>query len=283
MWITGQRDALAQRRGRYPPESTQHPARMLPASPPPRSPPTPSPGTWLPTRCAGSAPPWSRPPTSAATRPGSSSRAAGPSIAAANIRLARGQGASGPPWWCVATPALTELIPPRHGRFALVVTSPPYGPTVHGLVRPERPRTAGSTSPPTGTDTDRGNLAHRAWRAGRRVHRDPARLPRPAPPRRHGRGHRPALAEDGELVDLPAAVFAAGTRAGLVPVERCVALLAGLRGGRCRPAVVLPAPQPPPGTGQRHPDAPHRTRGRADLPQPGPFRKARPMGWIGGR
>ncbi len=36
----------------------------------------------------------------------------------------------------------------------------------------------------------------------------------------------------GELVDLPAAVIAAGERAGLVPVARCVALLAGLRGGR---------------------------------------------------
>ena len=36
----------------------------------------------------------------------------------------------------------------------------------------------------------------------------------------------------GELVDLPAAVIAAGARAGLVPVARCVALLAGLRSGR---------------------------------------------------
>jgi modification methylase len=36
--------------------------------------------------------------------------------------------------------------------------------------------------------------------------------------------------EHGELVDLPGAVIAAGTAAGLVPAERCVALLAGLRG-----------------------------------------------------
>jgi modification methylase len=34
----------------------------------------------------------------------------------------------------------------------------------------------------------------------------------------------------GELVDLPDAVIAAGRAAGLVPVERCVALLAGLDG-----------------------------------------------------
>ena len=38
--------------------------------------------------------------------------------------------------------------------------------------------------------------------------------------------------QHGELVDLPAAVIAAGARAGLVPVARCVALLAGLRSGR---------------------------------------------------
>ena len=34
----------------------------------------------------------------------------------------------------------------------------------------------------------------------------------------------------GELVDFPGAVLAAGTAAGLIPAERCVALLAGLRG-----------------------------------------------------
>ena len=38
--------------------------------------------------------------------------------------------------------------------------------------------------------------------------------------------------QHGELVDLPAAVIAAGARAGLIPVARCVALLAGLRGGQ---------------------------------------------------
>ena len=38
--------------------------------------------------------------------------------------------------------------------------------------------------------------------------------------------------QHGELVDLPAAVIAVGAAAGLVPVARCVALLAGLRGGK---------------------------------------------------
>ncbi|MFF7602279.1 hypothetical protein [Streptomyces mirabilis] len=39
----------------------------------------------------------------------------------------------------------------------------------------------------------------------------------------------------GELVDLPSAVLAAAEAAGLVPVERCVALLAGIRDGRLIP------------------------------------------------
>ena len=39
----------------------------------------------------------------------------------------------------------------------------------------------------------------------------------------------------GELVDLPAAVIAAGADAGLIPAERCVALLAGLRGDHLVP------------------------------------------------
>src|SRR4029077_15359545 len=38
--------------------------------------------------------------------------------------------------------------------------------------------------------------------------------------------------QHGELVDLPAAVIAVGARAGLIPVARCVALLAGRRSGR---------------------------------------------------
>jgi modification methylase len=39
----------------------------------------------------------------------------------------------------------------------------------------------------------------------------------------------------GEPVDLPAAVLAAGASAGLIPAARCVALLAGLRGGKLIP------------------------------------------------
>ena len=39
----------------------------------------------------------------------------------------------------------------------------------------------------------------------------------------------------GELTDFPGAVIEAGRAAGLIPVERCVALLAGIRGGQLIP------------------------------------------------
>lgn len=38
--------------------------------------------------------------------------------------------------------------------------------------------------------------------------------------------------ERGELIDLPSAVLPAGKAAGLTPIERCVALLAGIRDSR---------------------------------------------------
>ena len=43
---------------------------------------------------------------------------------------------------------------------------------------------------------------------------------------------RPLRYPDGLLVDLPPPLLAAGTSAGLTPVDRCIALTAGLRGNR---------------------------------------------------
>ena len=39
----------------------------------------------------------------------------------------------------------------------------------------------------------------------------------------------------GELTDFPGTVIEAGRAGGLIPVERCVALLAGIRGGELIP------------------------------------------------
>jgi len=124
--------------------------------------------------------------------------------------------------------ALTELVPGAlRGQVALVVTSPPYGPTVHGHVRPGA---HGVAKTHNRYGEDKGNLAYRDLRGlvdgFTGILRGCATLLRPggmvvvtARPWR----------KNGELVDLPSAVIAAGVDAGLTPLERCVALLAAVR------------------------------------------------------
>ena len=161
-------------------------------------------------------------------------------IAAANIAHARRSGATGTAQVIRGDARqLPALLPPgTAGRAALVVTSPPYGPSVHGQVRAEQRHGGGGGVEKYDNrySHDPANLAHHGLDemlagftqilAGCRA------LLRPggvavvtARPWRHR----------GELVDLPAAVLAAGEAAGLIPAARCIALLAGLRGGKLIP------------------------------------------------
>ena len=123
------------------------------------------------------------------------------------------------------------------GRVALVVTSPPYGRTVHGQVRAEKRAGGGGVQKYDNRySDDPANLASQGLDdllAGfTQILAGCAVLLRPGgtvvvtarPWRQHG-----------ELVDLPGALLAAGADAGLIPAERCVALLAGLRGQRLIP------------------------------------------------
>ncbi|MEU6158794.1 DNA methyltransferase [Streptomyces sp. NPDC047130] len=129
---------------------------------------------------------------------------------------------------------LTRLIhPDHHGKVDLVLTSPPYGRTVHGQVR----ATSETGEPGVLRMDDRyshdpSNLAHaktdQLLNAFTKILDECRRIVRPG-------GTivvttRP-WREQGELVDLPSAVLAAGKAAGLIPTERCVALLAGVRNG----------------------------------------------------
>jgi hypothetical protein len=129
-----------------------------------------------------------------------------------------------------ATGLLSLLPAALAGRVSLVVTSPPYGPTVHGLVRPG----AGGVAKFDNTyGTDKGNLAYRDLTGladgftqilagcATLLHPGGTVVVTARPWRKHG-----------QLVDLPSAVIAAGVRAGLVPTERCVALLAAVRDGQ---------------------------------------------------
>jgi hypothetical protein len=155
-------------------------------------------------------------------------------LARANLPLAQARGGAGRGLVRDAT-TLPDLLPPvLHGRVDLILTSPPYGRTMHGRVEHRHgPLTRFAD---TYGVRDPANLAHRS-RVGlldgiTAVLRGCVPLLRPGgtivltarPWRRRGL-----------LVDLPGAVITAGTAAGLQPVERCVALLAAVRDGRLVP------------------------------------------------
>ena len=139
-------------------------------------------------------------------------------LAAANVAHARRQGAAGTAEVIRGDARLLPgLLPPgTAGRAALVVTSPPYGPSVHGQVKAEQRRGAegGVRKYDNRYGHDPANLAHQgldellagftAILAGCAVLLRPGGLAvvTARPWRQHG-----------ELVDLPAAVIAAGARA----------------------------------------------------------------------
>ncbi len=234
VWATAQRTGPVQRRGRYVTESVRHPARMLPAIAAHAIESFTRPGDLVLDPMCGIGTTLVEAVHADRDAVGVEYESRWSDIADANLAHAHTQGATGRGAVIRgdATRILTLVPDALTGQAALVVTSPPYGPTVHGLVRPG----AGGVTKFDNSyndGTDKGNLAYRDLTgltdgftqilAGCRT------LLRPGgvvvvtarPWRKHG-----------ELVDLPSAVIGAGTRAGLVPTERCVALLAAVRGGQ---------------------------------------------------
>ena len=237
VWPTAQRDARAQRRGRYLPESTAHPAKMLPSIAATAIARYTEPGDLVADPMCGIGTTLVEAVHLSRDGLGIEYEERWASVAAANVAHARRQGAAGAAEVIRGDARLLPgLLPPgTAGQAALVVTSPPYGPSVHGQVKAEQRRgtEGGVRKYDNRYGQDPANLAHQgldellagftAILAGCTVLLRPGGLAvvTARPWRQHG-----------ELVDLPAAVIAAGARAGLVPVARCVALLAGLRGGK---------------------------------------------------
>ncbi|MGW7381894.1 TRM11 family SAM-dependent methyltransferase [Streptomyces sp. NPDC054794] len=236
VWNTAPTSAPAQRADRYVPGSAAHPAKMLP-------------------QIAAHA-------IAAYTRPGElvldpmcgigttlveAIRLGRPALgteyeprwadlARTNVaRALQSTGRDGGQVACGDARHLTRLIDERHyGKIALVVTSPPYGNSVHGQVRSTRETgERGVVKKDFRYSHDPSNLAHvstdRLLEAFTEILTQCRCVLRPGGtvvvttrPWREG----------GELVDLPSAVLAAGQAAGLTPAERCVALLAGIRDSR---------------------------------------------------
>jgi len=235
VWTTAQRDARAQRAGRYPPAALAHPGKMLPAI-----------AATAITRFTAAGDLVADPMCGIGTTLieavhlgrhgiGVEYEPRWAALASEGITLARRQGATGHAEVIRGDARqLPQLVPAEvRGRVALVVTSPPYGPSIHGHVRA---RPGGVAKYNNRYSADPANLAHTGpgdlADGITRILAGCALLLRPggvavvtARPWRH----------HGELTDFPGAVIEAGCAAGLTPVERCVALLAGIRGGQLIP------------------------------------------------
>ncbi|MEV7042883.1 DNA methyltransferase [Amycolatopsis sp. NPDC051061] len=233
VWVTAQTSPAAQRKGRYVPDSTAHPAKMLPAVAAHAIRHYTRRGDLVFDPMAGSGTTLVEALDAGRCAVGVEYEPHWVAVARANLELARTRGhdVNGE---IVQGDArqLPQLLPERYrGQVALVVTSPPYGPATHGQVV-----TATTDSPDGkvhkyhhryGNALDRGNLAnvghHRLLAGFTRILTGCAAVLRPG-------GHvaitvRP-WREHSELIDLPSQIIACGRGAGLIPVERCVALLA---------------------------------------------------------
>ncbi|TQM05986.1 DNA methylase [Pseudonocardia kunmingensis] len=229
VWTTAQASSAAQRKGRYTPASTAHPAKMLPAVAAHAIAHYTRVGDLVLDPMCGIG-------TTLVEAVHAGRRAIGieyephwVDVARANLALAHDQGVSHDGQVVHGDARqLTTLLGSRYrGQVALVVTSPPYGPSTHGQVAVSRDVGVQKYHHRYGNTLDRGNLAnighHRLLSGFTRILAGLADYLRPG-------GHvavtvRP-WREHAELIDLPAQVLACGVQAGLVPVERCVALLA---------------------------------------------------------
>ena len=233
VWVTAQQAGPSQRRGRYVRESVRHPARMLPAIAAHAIATYTNRGDLVFDPMAGIGTTLVEAVHLGRDALGVEYESRWADIADANLARAHSHGVAGHGAVIRGDATqLSALLPTvLHGRVALVVTSPPYGPTVHGLVRPGADGVAKFDNR-YNDGTDKGNLAYRDLPGlidgFTDILRGCATLLRPGgvvvvtarPWRKHG-----------DLVDLPSAVIAAGNAAGLTPIERCIALLTAVRDG----------------------------------------------------
>jgi len=229
VWATAQSSPAAQRKGRYVAESTAHPAKMLPAIAAHAIRHYTQPGDLVLDPMCGIG-------TTLIEAIHTARRAIGVEyephwvhVTNTNLALARHAGIEhdGRVFHGDAR-HLTTLLPPHYlGQAALVVTSPPYGPSTHGQVSVTPGGGVHKYHHQYGNTLDRGNLAnighHRLLAGFTTILTNLLDYLQPG-------GHiiitiRP-WREHAELIDLPAQILACGTHAGLIPVERCVALLA---------------------------------------------------------
>jgi modification methylase len=230
VWPTAQRNARAQRAGRYVELSGAHPARMLPAIAARAIATYTAPGDLVVDPLCGVGTTLVEAVHLGRDAIGIEYEQHWAGLASGNVAHARAQGGTGHGEVICGDgrDAASLVDPAARGLVALVLTSPPYGPSLHGRV---------TAIPGHGVhkshdrySSDPANLAHVGLAglldAMGLVLRGAAQLLRP--------GGMVAMTvrpwwRDGRLVDLPGMLARTGEAAGLVLYERNVALLAGLR------------------------------------------------------
>lgn len=231
VWATAQTSPAAQRSGRYHPDSTAHPAKMLPAVAAHAITHYTQPGDLVLDPMCGIG-------TTLVEAVHAGRRAIGieyetrwADIARANLALARDNGVDhNATVYTGDARKLSTLIPDDYrDSVDLVITSPPYGDSTHGQVRVKAGEGVHKYNHRYGAVLDRGNLANLGL--GRLLSGFTRILAGLTPYLRPG-GHVVITArpwrQHAELVDLPAHLITCATLAGLTPVERCVALLGRL-------------------------------------------------------
>ena len=237
VWPVAQAPARFQRRGRYVPEAAAHPGKMLPALARAAILRYSDPGDLVVDPMCGIGTTLVEAIHLGRNAIGVELEPRWVSVAAANVLLARDQGARGKALALRGDARRLghSLLDDVAGRVSLILTSPPYGPSVHGHVRKTR----------TGVETfddrysgNRDNLAHLPQR--RRLRSRPLFSDAL---REILTGCRVVLARegrlvltvrpyrrDGSLIDLPGELLALADTAGFVLEARHAALLCGLRG-----------------------------------------------------
>ncbi|WP_431958655.1 TRM11 family SAM-dependent methyltransferase [Nocardia lijiangensis] len=234
VWATAQNAPTAQRRGRYHPDSTAHPAKMFPAIVAHVVATYTRPGDLVLDPMCGIG-------TTLVESLHLGRRAVGveyesrwAELARTNIGLAREAGIDlDAAVFHGDARKLGDLIPAElRGQASLVITSPPYGDSLHGHVRANRRQPVLKSNHRYGQVLDRGNLANvglgRLLSGFTKILAGAAEYLAPG-------GHVVITArpwrQHAELVPLPSHLYTCGELAGLVPVERCVALLGRLSDG----------------------------------------------------
>ncbi|MDG4813930.1 DNA methyltransferase [Micromonospora sp. WMMD956] len=234
VWLTCQQPARDQRRGRYVPETSSHPGKMLPHLAAHAISSYTAPGDLVFDPMCGSGTTLVEAMHLGRQGIGIDIEPRFTGLAASNVALAASQGATGSAQVFTGdATGLLDLVPASVvGRVGLVLTSPPYGRGTHGLVRAtsagvrKRYHVYG--------DRERGNLAYGGWfrlfdgfaailAASHRLLRPGGTVVITC---------RPVRRRRDDLIDLPGQLLAVARSVGLVPVQRCAAMLAAVRDGQ---------------------------------------------------